>query len=195
MRAALMVIVLVFILYVAAKAIAAGLDSSDFPEALAVKLEALPRLFPLHMFSGGLALLAVPLAYALHGRRIAHRRAGRIAVALVLVSGITAFPVAVVAPVTRVSMVGFCLQASLWLGLAGAGVLAIRQRRVARHRACMLLMMAVTSGAVLFRLALASWAIFGTWRSYTLFYACDAWVAWLAPLVLCGAGLASQRRR
>ena len=66
--------------------------------------------------------------------------------------------------------------------LLALGILNIRQGRLAAHRACMLLMVAATSGAVFFRIFLALWAIFGTRRGFETFYACDAWIAWLLPL-------------
>ena len=46
----------------AGRALVGAWDSSDFPELLLVKVEALPLIFPLHMATGGLALLLVPLA-------------------------------------------------------------------------------------------------------------------------------------
>ena len=53
----------------------------------------------------------------------------------------------------------------------------------------MLMMVATTSGAVLFRIFLALWAIYGSWRGYERFYAADAFVAWLQPLCLCALWL------
>ena len=47
----------------------------------------------------------------------------------------------------------------------------------------MLLMTATASGAIFFRLYLATWAIFGDQRHFVLFYTIDAWAAWLGPLL------------
>lgn len=171
-----------FVLYTAAKAFWAAFANDDFPESLAVKVELLPLVFPVHMVSGALALILVPLALALRRRPRWHRIAGRIAAADVLVAGLTAFPVALVAPVTAWSAAGFSAQAVTWLALLGLGVWNIRHRRIAAHRACMLMMLATTSGAVFFRIWLALWALYGSNRSFELFYACDAWIAWLLPL-------------
>ncbi len=173
-----------FVSLSSAKAVLAAFDNEDFPEALAVKVELLPVLFPVHMVTGGLALLLVPLALALSGRRRWHRPVARIAALDVLVAGLTAFPVALVMPVTPGAAAGFSAQAAVWLALLGCGVWHIRHRRVAAHRACMLLMLAVTSGAIFFRIYLAFWAIFAHGRQFELFYACDAWVAWLLPLAI-----------
>ena len=68
-----------FVLYTAAKALLSAFANDDFPESLAVKVELLPLLFPLHMISGGLALILLPLAIALRRRPGWHRLAGRIA--------------------------------------------------------------------------------------------------------------------
>lgn len=170
--------------YTAGKALWSAFANDDFPESLAVKVELLPLIFPLHMITGGLALLLVPLAFALRHRPAWHRPVGRLAAADVLVSGLTAFPVAWAAPVTLWSAAGFTAQATAWLVLLALGLRAIRQRRVEAHRACMILMMATTSGAVFFRVYLALWAMLGTRRQFDAFYACDAWIAWLLPLIL-----------
>jgi Predicted membrane protein (DUF2306) len=171
-----------FVVGTAWKALRAPWLVDDFPEALAVKVELLPWLFPLHMIAGGLALVLVPLAFALRRRPRWHRLAGRIAALDVLLAGLTAFPVALVAPVTRISAWGFTAQGTVWLALLGYGIWSIRQRRIARHRAAMLLMAATTSGALFFRIYLALWAIYGDFHYYETFYAFDSWIAWSLPL-------------
>ena len=168
--------------YTAGKALWSAFANDDFPEALAVKVELLPLIFPVHMITGGLALLLLPLALALRHRPRWHRPVGRLAAADVLISGLTAFPVAWAAPVTAWSAAGFTAQATTWLVLLALGIRAIRQGRIAAHRTCMILMTATTSGAVFFRIYLALWALFGTRRQFDTFYACDAWIAWLLPL-------------
>ena len=154
----------------------------DFPEALAIKAELLPWIFPLHMITGGLALLLVPLTFMLRRRARWHRPVGRVTAAIVVLAGLSAFPVALIAPVTEVSAWGFAAQGAVWLVLLALGLYNIRQRNVARHRAFMLLMAATTTGAVFFRVYLALWAIFGDLRHYEAFYALDAWIAWSLPL-------------
>jgi uncharacterized membrane protein YozB (DUF420 family) len=170
--------------YTASRALWSAFANDDFPESLAVKVELLPLIFPVHMITGGLALLLLPLAFALRHRPTWHRPVGRLVVADVLVSGLTAFPVAWAAPVTTWSAAGFTAQATTWLVLLVLGIRAIRQRRIAAHRTCMLLMAATTSGAVFFRVYLALWAMVGDRRLFDAFYACDAWIAWLLPLIL-----------
>ena len=185
-------VVTVFVLYTAERGLSAAFDSSDFPESLAVKVELLPVTFPVHMITGALALILVPLTLALRPRRQWHRWVGRIAATDVLIAGVTAYPVAWVAPVTTWSALGFSAQATIWLTLLALGIYYVRNHRIAEHRACMLLMLAATSGAVFFRIWLALWALYGSMRWYETFYACDAWFAWLLPLGGTAIWLASQ---
>ncbi len=173
-----------FVMLTAFKALNQAFDQADFPEALAVKVELLPVVFPLHMFTGAMALILIPIAYALRKHPAWHRLAGRIAATDVIVAGLTAFPVAWVEPVSPWSAAGFTAQACTWLALLSLAIWHIRSGRVEAHRACMLMMAATTSGAVFFRIYLALWAIFAQGRHFLAFYACDAWIAWLLPLLV-----------
>jgi uncharacterized membrane protein YozB (DUF420 family) len=191
-RAALAVfisMISIFILYIAAKAFLSTFYNDDFPESLAVKVELMPVIFPVHMITGALALVLLPVAYSVRHNRQWHRPIGRIAATDVLISGVTAFPVALWAPVTFWSAAGFSAQATTWLTLLVLGLYNIRRHRIAAHRACMLMMAATTSGAVFFRLYLGLWARFGSLRYFEIFYALDAWIAWLLPLSLCAVVL------
>lgn len=172
-----------FVTSVVVKALMQTFDQDDFPEALLVKVEALPVIFPVHMFTGALALVLVPLALLLRPWPRWHRIAGRIAAADVLVAGLTAFPVAWVEPVTPWSGAGFIAQAAVWLAFLALGIWNIRRGRIEQHRACMLLMTATASGAIFFRVYLASWTIVGEGRHFAAFYSGDAWLAWLLPLL------------
>ncbi len=154
----------------------------DFPEALAIKVELMPWLFPLHMIAGGLVLLLIPLTIFAQRSPRWHRPLGRVTAAVVLIAGLTAFPVALIAPVTRVSAWGFAAQGAVWLVLLGIGLRNVWLRRLHAHRAAMLLMAATATGAIFFRVYLALWAIFGDLRHYEAFYAADAWIAWSLPL-------------
>lgn len=171
-----------FVIQTAVKALQAPWMVDDFPESLAIKAELLPRIFALHMIAGGLALLLVPVTFLLRRRPRWHRMLGRITAVDVILAGLTAFPVALIAPVTRVSAWGFTAQGAVWLTLLALGVYNIRRGRQAAHRACMLMMTATMSGAIFFRIYLAIWAILGNFRYYEAFYAGDAWLAWAVPL-------------
>jgi uncharacterized membrane protein YozB (DUF420 family) len=178
-----------FVLYTAGRALASAFSYDDFPESLAVKVELMPLIFPVHMITGGLALVLLPLALALRRRPKWHRLVGRVAALDVLVAGVTAFPVAWVAPVTFWSAAGFSAQAMTWLVLLTLGIVNIRRRRIAAHRACMMLMTATAFGAVFFRVFLALWTMVGPVRWFDVFYACDAWLAWMLPLIITASAL------
>ena len=75
------------------------------------------------------------------------------------------------------------------MALLAAGVWNIRRGRMAAHQTCMLLMAAVTSGALFFRIYLALFARFGSHIYFNYFYACNAWVAWSLPLIVVGVVL------
>lgn len=173
-----------FVIVVAVRAMGQAFDQEDFPDALLAKAELMPVIFPLHMLTGALALLLVPLVVVLRRRPDRHRIAGRITAAVVLVAGVTAFPVALVAPVTVWSAVGFTVQGATWLAFLGLGLWNIRRGRIAAHRMFMLLMAATTSGAIFFRIFLASWIVLAQGKHFAVFYACDAWIAWLLPLLV-----------
>lgn len=170
-----------FATYTAWRAFQSAFDQSNFPENLAIKMDELPVVFIIHMATGGLALALVPLAIAMRHSRF-HKWFGRVAAADVLVAGVTAVPVAWYQPITVYSGAGFIAQALTWMTLLGFGIWNIRRGRVRMHQACMLMMAAVTSGAIFFRIWLALWAIYGTHRYYRVFYSVDAWIGWLLPL-------------
>ena len=183
LRAATLAALGLFVSYTAIKALFSPWQIDDFPEALAIKAELMPVIFPLHMLSGGLAVVLVPLALLARRWPRWHRPAGRIAAIDVAIAGLTAFPVALVAPVTWGSALGFSAQGAVWLALLALGIIQIRRRRPRAHRTAMLLMAATTSGAVFFRIYLALYAMLGGYRHYELFYAADAWLAWSLPLI------------
>jgi Predicted membrane protein (DUF2306) len=171
-----------FVTYTGFRAISEAYYNDGFPEALAIKLEVLPIIFPIHMISGGLALLLVPVMLLTRGSPL-HKKLGWPLLAVILAAGLTAPFVAWAVPITKVSAAGFTAQAVTWMGLAVAGIWHIRKGNVAAHQNAMLLMAAVTSGAMFFRVYLALFARFGSHHYFNLFYACNAWVAWGLPLI------------
>jgi hypothetical protein len=172
-----------FVTITAFRAVESSWNNNGFPEVLAIKLELMPIIFPVHMVTGGLALLLVPLAIYLRYTNW-HKWIGRVAAIDIFVSGVTAIPVALAYPVTRISSLGFAAQALTWMLLLGLGIYHIKNGRIKQHRACMLLLAAVTSGAMFFRVYLALWKMVGTRDHFTTFYAVDAWIAWMFPLIV-----------
>jgi Predicted membrane protein (DUF2306) len=180
--ALIITMIMLFVTYTAIRAISEAYYSDGFPEALAVKVELLPLIFPIHMVAGGLSLLLVPATIFLRRTKF-HRISGRIAAADILLAGITAPFVAWTVPVTIISAAGFTSQSILWVGLLIAGIWNIRNDRVHAHQTCMLLMAAVTSGALFFRVFLALFARLGDHHYFNDFYAFNAWFAWGIPLL------------
>lgn len=183
-----------FVADVVRKALVEAFVHDDFPEQLAIKAEQLPLIFPVHMVTGALALLLIPLAIALRRWPRWHRPVARVAAVDVLIAGLTAFPVAWVSPVTRWSAAGFMAQALTWITLLALGLWHIRQGRRAAHRRAMLMMAVTASGAIFFRIYLALWAVLAHRHGFALFYSCDAWLAWLLPLTLTAYGLKREWR-
>jgi hypothetical protein len=173
--------ILLFVTYTALRAVTEAYDNDGFPEALAIKLELLPIIFPVHMVAGGLSLLLVPATILLRKTPF-HKILGRITAADILLAGVTAPFVAWAMPVTIVSAAGFTAQAIVWMGLLFAGIWNIRSGRIAAHQTCMILIAAVTSGALFFRIFLAFWVRFGDHHYFNQFYAVNAWIAWGLPL-------------
>jgi hypothetical protein len=175
-----------FVTYTSLHAISESWDNEGFPEALALKLELMPLIFPLHMVTGGLALLLVPATLILRGASWPptwHRLVGRLTALDIVVAAVTAVPVAFTEPITPVSAAGFSAQAATWLALLASGIWHIRQGRITQHKACMLMMAAVTSGAIFFRIWLALWTELGPREYFYEFYAINAWTAWSLPLI------------
>ena len=181
--------VALFVADVARKAMVEAFVHDDFPEQLAIKVEQLPVIFPIHMMTGALALLLIPLVIAVRRYPRLHRPLGRIAALDVAIAGLTAFPVAWVGPVTRVSAAGFMAQGLVWTSLLALGIWHIRNGRRGAHRRAMLMMAATASGAIFFRIYLALWAIVTHRHGFLLFYSCDAWLAWTIPLAITAYGL------
>jgi uncharacterized membrane protein YozB (DUF420 family) len=187
--AAFAVFAALFVANVAGRAIVETFAQDDFPEQLAVKVEQLPILFPIHMLAGALALVLIPLAIAVRRWPRWHRPIAYVTAADVLIAGLTAFPVAWTSPVTAWSAAGFSAQAIVWMSLLALGIWHIRNGRRGAHRRAMMMMAATASGAVFFRIYLALWAILSHRHGFELFYACDAWLAWLGPLAVTAYGL------
>jgi hypothetical protein len=76
----------------------------------------------------------------------------------------------------------FFVQGIVWLWLFDAAVSAVRRGDRGRHAHLMIAMVAVTTGAVWFRLMTGSAILIGL--PFEPVYAAAAWVAWLAPLLV-----------
>ena len=132
------------------------------------------------MAASSLALPGIILALILQKGTLFHRWAGRLALAFVLAGGISALPTALLSDAIGPARLGFVAQGLAWLALAGLGWRSIRRGRVGSHRALMLMMAAVASGALWLRALLApvQWIIV----DFEDYYAALAWISWLVPL-------------
>ena len=144
--------------------------------------ERVPVVFRLHMISSALALVLLPFAISVRNRPHLHRPLGRALGIFVVVGGLTALPVAVLSSSGEMARVGFFVQGLVWLALFGQGWQAIRAHDRGRHARLMLMMAAVTTGAVWFRLITGAAIIFGL--PFEPMYALAAWIGWLVPLLL-----------
>ena len=163
-------------------AVGEGAGSLALPFNLFLVDQELPGIFRLHMLASGAALVLIPLVILARRRRAWHRPLGRIAAAAVILGALTSLPVAAASHSVAMARAGFLVQGLVWLGLIGAGVLAIRRKRVAEHERLMLAMAAVASGAIWVRLATAVATSCGL--PFDPIYACVAWVGWIVPLAL-----------
>lgn len=144
--------------------------------------ERVPVVFRLHMAASAIALLLLPFVIAVRHSSHLHRPLGRALGIFVTVGGLTALPVAVLSSSGEIARAGFFVQGLVWLWLLWAGWRAIRAHNRRRHAHLMLMMGAVTTGAVWFRLMTGSAIIFDL--PFEATYAFAAWSGWLIPLAL-----------
>lgn len=163
-------------------ALGSGLGLVALPYEMFLLAERIPVAFKLHMVSGALVLLLAPLVVAVRNDPRTHRMLGRVLGAFVVIAGLTAFDVAIISSSSLPARAGFFVQGLAWLGLFAAGLYAIRSGQRWRHARLMLAMVAVTTGAVWFRLIIGS-AILFNWP-FAETYAIAAWLAWIIPLAL-----------
>ena len=151
--AAVFVMIAVLVVPVGVFAMASGAGLVKLPYSLYVVSRRLPVVFPIHMIASGLAMLLIPLVIMLRRHCGWHKALGRLAAGLVCVGGLTALPVALSSEASLAARAGFFVQGVVWLTLIGAGIWAIRQRKIERHARLMLAVAAVTSGAIWLRFA------------------------------------------
>ena len=169
---------------VSAVALLEAFGGVPLPLALEGLAERLPLVFRLHMAASSLALVSMILALILQKGTLLHRWAGRAGLLFVLAGGTAALPCALLSDAASPGRLGFFAQGLTWLALAGLGWRSIRQGRVASHRALMLMMAAIASGALWLRALLVpvQWIVV----DFETYYAALAWISWLVPLVATG---------
>lgn len=153
--------------------------------------ERMPVVFRVHMITGAAALLLAPVVIVLRRQPYWHRMLGRVVGAFVVVAGLTALPVAIFSDSSTVARAGFFVQGIVWMCLLARGILAIRSGDRSRHAHYMVAMVAVTSGAVWFRVITGSAILLEL--PFAPIYAAAAWLGWIIPLTLVLAFPAFQR--
>lgn len=132
------------------------------------------------MIAGASALLLAPIVIAIRAHAKLHRPLGRLLGGFVVIGGLTALPVAVLSHSPPLARAGFFVQGLVWLALMAAGYFAIRRRDVSRHAQLMLAMVAVTTGAVWFRVMTGTAIVAGL--PFEPAYVSAAWLGWMLPL-------------
>jgi len=181
-RVVILFITIVLILPVGLVALGSGTGWIALPYEMFELARRAPSLFPAHMIASALALLLAPAVILTRRRPEFHRPLGRLLGLFVVIGGLTALPVAILSHSTPLARAGFFAQGLIWLYLLGAAYLAIRARDIPRHAHLMIAMVAVTTGAVWFRV------ITGTAIALRLpfepIYAASAWLVWMLPLAI-----------
>jgi hypothetical protein len=182
LRIAILLIIVVLIIPVGLVAIGSGTGFIALPFEMFELAGRAPILFPAHMVSAAVALLLAPIVIAVRRRPKLHRPLGQLLGAFVVIGGLTALPVAIMSHSPPLARAGFFVQGLVWLYLLAAAFAAIRARDIRRHAELMIAMVAVTTGAVWFRV------ITGTAIALDLpfepIYAISAWIGWMVPLAI-----------
>ncbi len=178
--ASVLMLIVVLIVPISLVAIGSGLGLVALPYEMFKLASRAPLLFPAHMVSSALALLLAPLVFAVRRYPEFHRPLGRLLGVFVVIGGLTALPVAVMSHSPAGARAGFFVQGVVWMSLLVAAVQAIREHHTERHAHLMLAMVAVTSGAVWFRIFTGTAIVLKL--PFDAAYVFAAWAGWMVPL-------------
>jgi len=179
---ALLTLGVVVSMIVAVVALGSGSGLIALPFEMSLVDRRLPVVFRVHMLASAIVLILLPVVLALRARPRLHRRIGWTLGAFVVLGGLTALPVAIFSYSSLPARAGFFVQGIVWMWLFYAAVTAVRRGDRGRHAHLMIAMVAVTTGAVWFRLMTGSAILIGL--PFEPVYAAAAWVAWLGPLLV-----------
>lgn len=181
-RTTVLLLIVVLIGPICLVAIGSGIGLVALPYEMFELVSRTPLLFPAHMIASALALLFAPLVFAVRRYPEFHRPLGRLLGVFVVIGGLTALPVAVLSHSPVGARAGFFVQGVVWIYLLLAAIGAIRHHDIERHAHLMLAMVAVTSGAVWFRILTGSAIVLKF--PFDEAYVVAAWVGWMAPLAI-----------
>jgi len=137
-----------------------------------------------HFSAGGVALICG--AFAMHRgilRRAVrwHRRLGKLYMLSVLLSGSAALLMATVSFAGDVTHFGFGSLGLLWLATSGAGLRAIKQRRIAQHRRWMIRSYSLCFAAATLRVQLP--LLIAVFDEFPPAYRIVSWSCWVPNLI------------
>ncbi|MFN0219133.1 MAG: DUF2306 domain-containing protein [Hyphomicrobium sp.] len=181
-RAAYAVILVLLIAPVGIVALGSAFGVIALPFEMHMLVKQMPVVFRAHMATSAVALLLAPVVIGFRHRPRMHRMLGRVLGAFVVLGGLTALPVAIFSHSGAVARAGFFTQGLVWMTLLVMGIAAIRNGKRERHRTLMLAMVAVTTGAVWFRVITGT--AIALQLPFEATYATAAWLGWMIPLAL-----------
>lgn len=184
LRLLALVALLVLFLTMAAVSILEALGYTDFPVFLLITLAATPTAFQTHMVASAVGTVAAVFALTMGTGTRWHKIMGWCSSSLLLV-GVTASILVIAygnaSPSTRIA---FSLQAACLAFFLVRAIGAARRKLIARHRANMILMISVLSGAPFSRLLLQMPSV--RWLDPDVQYSLTSAISWLLPLIAAG---------
>ena len=171
-------------LTMAAVSILEALGYADFPVFLLITLAAAPIAFQTHMVASAVGTVTAVIALTVGKGTRWHKITGWCASSSLLI-GITASILVIsygnASPSSRVT---FSLQAACLAFFLVRAIGAARRKLIARHRANMILMISVLSGAPVSRLLLQMPSV--RWLDPDIQYSLTSAISWLLPLIVTG---------
>ncbi|WP_224814884.1 DUF2306 domain-containing protein [Hasllibacter sp. MH4015] len=162
---------------------------------VAYHIENVGSILAVHMVAGGLAVLLVPLQVSRmwrRGDRRKHVYLGWALVPIVTIAALTTPPISFNMALPFWSEAGFALGSVAWFGALVMGMWYIRQRDFEYHRRWMVMMAALSFGAVSFRLQLPILRLF--WDMDVVFPYLG-WTCWVPNVIVVALWWRSLDRR
>ncbi|ABD55237.1 DUF2306 domain-containing protein [Jannaschia sp. CCS1] len=150
---------------------------------VAYHIENVGSILAVHMVAGGLAVLLSPLQVSRmwrRGDRRKHVYLGWVMVPIVTIGALTTPPISFNMNYPLWSELGFAMGSIAWFGALVMGIWAIKTKQYVRHQRWMVMMVALSFGAVSFRLQLPILRLF--WDMHVVFPYLG-WTCWV-PNVL-----------
>lgn len=182
----LLALVALFSLFLAMAAVSIleALGYVDFPVFLLITLAATPIAFQTHMIASAVGTAAAVIALTVGAGTHWHKIMGWCSSALLLIGVTASILVISYGNASPSSRVAFSLQATCLAVFLVRAIGAARRKLIARHRANMILMISVLSGAPFSRLLLQLPSV--RWLDPDIQYSLTSAISWLLPLIAAG---------